>query len=180
MLSISNVMFYICSRIMHALLHVDYIYPTLIGSCLEMTASGALCCIKLHLLMIFLSGYFDPLFFVLFYSSLQTLSFLCNPFSSLLALSPHLLSSSFSLTPPDIFSTTPFTRLFSSSQPSPCLEKHGQSKWAKAAAGDSVIDKSPPAGDRGLSSAPLTVQIGLNACWCLCPYSQEVALWVER
>lgn len=41
-LIISDVMFYICSRIMHALLHVDYIYTTLIGLCLKMTTSGAL------------------------------------------------------------------------------------------------------------------------------------------
>lgn len=55
MLSISNVMFYICSRIMHALLHVDYIYPTLIGLRLKVTASGALCYIKcIHKLLLFM------------------------------------------------------------------------------------------------------------------------------
>ena len=83
MLGISNVMFNICSRIMHALLHVDYIYPTLIGLCFKMTASGALCCIKcIHKslpLMIFLYGYFRLLSLQTFFSSL------CNPSSPLAA-----------------------------------------------------------------------------------------------
>lgn len=92
------------------------------------------------------------LFAVSFFSSKH---FLSSAIHFPLLPSIHLISSPFLLLSPDICQifTSPLTLLFSSSNLSPFLEKHRQCKWAKAAARDSLIDKSLLASDKGLLSS---------------------------
>lgn len=132
---------------------------------------------KLFPLMIFLSGYFRLLFFLLFHSSLKV------PSAILLAILltwPFPINTCYHPASPYISRyyryslTCPFTLLFSSSSLCPFLEKHRQSKWAKAAARDSVIDKSLLATDREL----LSCNHSTNWLKCLLVSMHSHSLWL--